>query len=504
MAYEITKSDGTVIATVADGTVDTESTSLNLIGKNFAGYGLLQNENFVALLENFANDTAPTTPVTGQLWYDKNSKVMKYRSAENIWRSISTTTVAPLPPISPILGDHWWNNVNQQLSVYDGQKWILVGPTYSSSSGLTGTLPDVLRDKDGVGHVVLKFYINDVVVAIWSKDETPYIVNSDDKVVGFYTNNGDQTVRPGMTMADLGKASISGYNNIDKNTIWGTAENALRINGINGGNFLRKDSGAGNQEVALSVQFNDFIKVAGDILSGSNFGSNIGSPTVRFNTVHAKSFVGNIVGNITNVLNLSNHNTDSLAEGNVNLYFTANRARESVSAGTGLNYTDGQFSVDTEVIATQSNLALKANIASLANVAISGSYNDLLNKPTLPTAINGASGPTGPTGPTGATGPTGPPSTFDATWYTNNSNLSAGYFYQKFPSGFIIQGGYASGGYLTFPTPFPNACVVAVCATNREAGGASGFNHVYSMSNTGVGLVFDPNPNQGWWVAFGY
>ena len=52
MPYTINRYNGTVVTTVADGTVDT-TTDLKLIGKNYAGYGEIQNENFLFLLENF-------------------------------------------------------------------------------------------------------------------------------------------------------------------------------------------------------------------------------------------------------------------------------------------------------------------------------------------------------------------------------------------------------------------------------------------------------------------
>ena len=58
MAYAINKTDGTVVATVADGTLDTTSSSLSLIGKNYAGYGEVLNENQVKILENFANTSS--------------------------------------------------------------------------------------------------------------------------------------------------------------------------------------------------------------------------------------------------------------------------------------------------------------------------------------------------------------------------------------------------------------------------------------------------------------
>ena len=50
MAYQVNKTDGTIVATVADGQIDTLSTDLTLIGKNYSGFGESLNENFVKLL----------------------------------------------------------------------------------------------------------------------------------------------------------------------------------------------------------------------------------------------------------------------------------------------------------------------------------------------------------------------------------------------------------------------------------------------------------------------
>ena len=70
MAYQINKTDGTIIATVADGQIDTLSTDITLIGKNYSGFGEAFNENLVKMLENFASTTAPLHPLKGQVWFD--------------------------------------------------------------------------------------------------------------------------------------------------------------------------------------------------------------------------------------------------------------------------------------------------------------------------------------------------------------------------------------------------------------------------------------------------
>ena len=76
MAYTIVKTNGQVLTTIADGTINTTSTSLALPGRNYAGYGQYLDTNFVHQLENYANSAPPPNPLAGQLWYDTNSNTM--------------------------------------------------------------------------------------------------------------------------------------------------------------------------------------------------------------------------------------------------------------------------------------------------------------------------------------------------------------------------------------------------------------------------------------------
>ena len=76
MAYTIVKSDGTVLTTIADGTINTTSTTLGLPGRNYAGYGQTLDTNFVHQLENFADTTPPANPIRGQLWYNTNNSTL--------------------------------------------------------------------------------------------------------------------------------------------------------------------------------------------------------------------------------------------------------------------------------------------------------------------------------------------------------------------------------------------------------------------------------------------
>ena len=294
MAYNISLSNGDPLVTIADGTVDINFTSLNLVGKNFAGYGQLMNENFVHLLENFSNATEPLNPLTGQLWYDSTSKVMKVRTQFNTWKNIGSATASDTAPTNAIVGDQWWDTRNNQLKSYDGLTWLLVGPLFSKDQGLTGAIPDTIRDIAGTDHVVIKFYINNVVVAIWCKDAVPFTVDPTAKVAGFYLPSSNQIVKPGLTYADLGDYDVEEYTDIPRNTLWGTVENALKLGGIIASDYLRKDLTGITQEVEDTVQFNNAtaIAIGGaiDVLDDSVH--DIGRANKKLRNVYATTFHG--------------------------------------------------------------------------------------------------------------------------------------------------------------------------------------------------------------------
>jgi hypothetical protein len=95
MAYTIVKSNGTVLTSIPDGTINTTSTSLGLPGRNYAGYGQTLDTNFVHLTENFANDTPPANPLQGQLWYNTNANLLYVCPTDglanaNAWISLAT------------------------------------------------------------------------------------------------------------------------------------------------------------------------------------------------------------------------------------------------------------------------------------------------------------------------------------------------------------------------------------------------------------------------------
>ena len=248
MSYIITTTAGVQLATLADGTVNSTSTSLTLIGKNYAGYGIFLNENYVKLLENFANGTAPTAPMTGQLWYDTGVNTLKlWNSSLAIWKAISSSisqSTAPSNSIS-VTGDLWWDTANAQLKVYSGSAWITIGPAYTSTAGTSGAVVETILDSSSGSHVVVKFYISNTTVAILSKDSqfTPQTAIS-----------GFTVVKPGLNL--ISSSTITGAQ------FSGDTSSATSLSGVTASQFMRNDQ---NTSTAYQVTAGGGLIVGSDL-----------------------------------------------------------------------------------------------------------------------------------------------------------------------------------------------------------------------------------------------
>ena len=170
MAYTINLTDGTVFATVNDGTVNTAS-SMTLVGKNYAGYGEFLDENFIHLLENGSNTSAPVAPLTGQLWWDKTNNLLKVYNG-SIFKTISAATASATQPSSNVTGDLWYDTTNQQVKVYTGASFIVVGPAFTSTEGTAGAIPETVNDNTATPHYVTGLYVAGTRVGLVSKDAT--------------------------------------------------------------------------------------------------------------------------------------------------------------------------------------------------------------------------------------------------------------------------------------------------------------------------------------------
>jgi len=169
MAYTINKTDGTILATVADGQIDELSTDLTLVGKNYSGFGESINENFVKLLENFSSSSQPTSPIRGQIWFDVSELKLKVYSGTG-FVPVSSATISNQQPLNLGVGDLWFNDLAKQLYFFDGTNTILLGPDYSVTQGISGLKVVNILDSLNQNRVVVYLYANGILLGIFSKD----------------------------------------------------------------------------------------------------------------------------------------------------------------------------------------------------------------------------------------------------------------------------------------------------------------------------------------------
>ena len=168
MAYQIDRYNKSLLTVVEDGTID-QTTDLKFVGKNYAGYGEIQNENFLFLLENFSNLTPPPNPISGQLWYDADTSKLKFYDGVR-WRTTGGAEVTEDAPVGLTEGDFWWDTVNEQLFAFNGGNFVLIGPQ-SSGEGVTEVQSRTIIDINNVPNQVIVSTINGAVIHIISNTE---------------------------------------------------------------------------------------------------------------------------------------------------------------------------------------------------------------------------------------------------------------------------------------------------------------------------------------------
>ncbi len=399
MAYQVDRFNGTFLVSVDDGTIDT-TTDLRFLGKNYAGYGEVQNENFLHLLENFANTSAPPKAVTGQIWYDSGNKKLRFYDGTR-FRTASGAEVGPTAPSGLQSGDFWFDTSSEQLYAWNGTDFVLIGPETAPDLGASAIIAQVVKDTLGNNHTIVKVNSGGDTMLVVSKDA--FTLNS---VINPIT--GFETIKKGANLVNTN--GVTGVTSTD-HYYWGTASNAARLGGYPASDYIRIGEIAFEQEVSFSdagfvlgdqndIRFrvengdepvienrlgntitmriritdSDLRNVAiftpGAILPGANNFFNIGSSTSKYANIHATTFLGALTGNVTG--NLTGNHTGNLIALDESTAFNA-------TSKTFIGNFSGTLSgnVIGSVTGTATNaLTLNSLVGELAAVATSIAVRD--------------------------------------------------------------------------------------------------------------------------------
>ncbi len=244
MAYQINKTSGALLVNLADGQIDINSTDITLIGKNYSGFGEAINENFVKMLENFANSSAPSQPLAGQIWWDTSNQRLQVYTGTS-WTTGGGPIVSASQP-DMVAGDLWINNNQNQMYFFDGTDLTLAGPIYNAFQGKSGPETVTVLDNTGTSRNIVKYWIGGALVGLWSK-------------IAFTPQNID-------TIPNFTGNVVKGFNVVDADFVFaGTAtrtESLVDSSGVvrTAGQFLASDSDDSTSG-ALSVRNNNGLTI---------------------------------------------------------------------------------------------------------------------------------------------------------------------------------------------------------------------------------------------------
>lgn len=218
MATNIFNYDGTLLTTVQDGTIDSTHASIKFPGRGYLNYGEPVNENMLWIMQHFASPSAPTTPLTGQIWYDTSTQLTKFYNG-SAWLTTGGVIQSPSSPGSGTnVGAFWYDTTNNQLNVWSGTEWLLVGPL-GSSANTDPTNPTIAshsklqaaRIYDGSAyHQVWLVIIGGTLLGIFSKDAA---FTPSPAITGF------ASIKPGLNLnSTISNVGISGDSTLYRTT----------------------------------------------------------------------------------------------------------------------------------------------------------------------------------------------------------------------------------------------------------------------------------------------
>lgn len=240
MPYQVDKFNGTFLTSVPDGTID-NTTDLRFVGKNYAGYGEVQNENFLHLLENFANTTPPPKRITGQVWYDSGKKRLRYFDG-SIFKAAGGAEISDTPPSGLQTGELWFNTSTNQLNCWTGSTFVLVGPQTAPGFGTSTFTASIVKAEGGTNYAIVKLSVADEVVTILSK-EAFTLDSTINPIPGF------SVIKKGFTLPEAN--STTGVTALNWK-FWGTAADADRLGGFPASDYIKSNQASFTNPVTFT------------------------------------------------------------------------------------------------------------------------------------------------------------------------------------------------------------------------------------------------------------
>jgi hypothetical protein len=397
MAYQLDRFNGTFLVNVEDGSIESNATDLRFVGKNYAGYGEVQNENFLHLLENFSNTTPPPKVISGQIWYDNANKKLKFYDGAR-FRVAGGSEIGSTAPAGLAIGEFWFDTSAKQLYTWTGTDFVLIGPEAAPDLGTAAATSQVVKDTIGNNHTILKLIAGGKTVVIINQDEE-FTLNSSLNPIEDFT-----VIKKGVNLVRTNLSGVSTDNFI----FWGSSSNSLRLGGISADQFVQKGDVSFTQEISfkdpgfslgdsndLRVRVENTNEVIFEnrlgnditfristsptnrrdvgvftlngILPGDNLIFDLGSSLSRWKDIYAGTVTANLIGNVTGN-SVGIHRGNLIADDTQVLVDAASKQIGYIGANI-VGILTG--SVQGEVIGTASNANLLDSKSPSLNVPLS-------------------------------------------------------------------------------------------------------------------------------------
>jgi hypothetical protein len=370
MAYIINRFSGQQLVALQDGTLDT-TTSIGLVGRNYTGYGEIQNENFLFLLENFANENPPARPLNGQTWFDTTTNTLNIYNGQD-WNAVGSAVVSAVSPAEAI-GALWLNPDTNQLYVFnDG--WRLIGPEAVSGFSETKLKGVVLTDISNKLHPVLQLVINGEVLAIISS--TVFTLSTN--IPGFF--NITKGINVSSTVTNTGVVTTIVGNLIGNSSTTTALQNPRTINGV---------IFDGQSNITLTANTPTSL-IRGTYLQGANFNGSVSavwsvdaSPNNVVGTVVARDTGGNFSAGTITADTVGVHTGRVLSSTGVSVFDTIQANRIVGATLSGNSFSATQFETSRTINGVAFNGTANITVTAAAGTLTGTTINSTVTTSSL-------------------------------------------------------------------------------------------------------------------------